>query len=76
MVFAFQIQVLCIQGFLTCRKHAERIILLVEMLQVKPILAFCTPISSNIYFCFTNLVYVIYGPKGLRLIKRTILWWV
>lgn len=28
------IQVLCIQGFLTCRKHAERIILLVEMLQV------------------------------------------
>ncbi|KAK6152987.1 hypothetical protein DH2020_012626 [Rehmannia glutinosa] len=26
-------QVLCIQGFLTCRKHAERIILLVEMLQ-------------------------------------------
>lgn len=27
-------QVLCIQGFLTCRKHAERIILLVEMLQV------------------------------------------
>jgi len=28
-------QVLCIQGFLTCRKHAERIILLVEMLQVR-----------------------------------------
>lgn len=28
------VQVLCIQGFLTCRKHAERIILLVEMLQV------------------------------------------
>jgi hypothetical protein len=28
------LQVLCIQGFLTCRKHAERIILLVEMLQV------------------------------------------
>ena len=28
------IQVLCIQGFLTCRKHAESIILLVEMLQV------------------------------------------
>ncbi|KAJ9704074.1 hypothetical protein PVL29_005383 [Vitis rotundifolia] len=27
-------KVLCIQGFLTCRKHAERIILLVEMLQV------------------------------------------
>ncbi|KAL4572706.1 hypothetical protein LXL04_019488 [Taraxacum kok-saghyz] len=26
-------KVLCIQGFLTCRKHAERIILLVEMLQ-------------------------------------------
>jgi phosphatidylinositol 4-kinase len=32
--FALQMQVLCIQGFLTCRKHAERIILLVEMLQV------------------------------------------
>lgn len=30
------LQVLCIQGFLTCRKHAERIILLVEMLQVDP----------------------------------------
>ncbi|EEF45158.1 phosphatidylinositol 4-kinase, putative [Ricinus communis] len=29
-------KVLCIQGFLTCRKHAERIILLVEMLQVTP----------------------------------------
>ncbi|KAL3584281.1 hypothetical protein D5086_015342 [Populus alba] len=28
-------KVLCIQGFLTCRKHAERIILLVEMLQVR-----------------------------------------
>ncbi|KAE9449835.1 hypothetical protein C3L33_18259, partial [Rhododendron williamsianum] len=28
-------KVLCIQGFLTCRKHAERIILLVEMLQLK-----------------------------------------
>ncbi|PKA54543.1 Phosphatidylinositol 4-kinase beta 1 [Apostasia shenzhenica] len=28
-------KVLCIQGFLTCRKHAEQIILLVEMLQVK-----------------------------------------
>ncbi|GFY91277.1 phosphatidylinositol 4-OH kinase beta1 [Actinidia rufa] len=27
-------KVLCIQGFLTCRKHAERVILLVEMLQV------------------------------------------
>ncbi|KAL5703788.1 1-phosphatidylinositol 4-kinase [Ranunculus cassubicifolius] len=27
-------KVLCIQGFLTCRKHAERIILLVEMMQV------------------------------------------
>ncbi|KAJ9564821.1 hypothetical protein OSB04_000787 [Centaurea solstitialis] len=27
------LQVLCIQGFLTCRKHADRIILLVEMLQ-------------------------------------------
>ncbi|XP_047330489.1 phosphatidylinositol 4-kinase beta 1 [Impatiens glandulifera] len=26
-------KVLCIQGFLTCRKHAERIILLVEMLE-------------------------------------------
>ncbi|KAL3528060.1 hypothetical protein ACH5RR_012716 [Cinchona calisaya] len=26
-------KVLCIQGFLTCRKHAERIILLVEMVQ-------------------------------------------
>ncbi|XP_008808468.2 phosphatidylinositol 4-kinase beta 1 isoform X2 [Phoenix dactylifera] len=26
-------KLLCIQGFLTCRKHAERIILLVEMLQ-------------------------------------------
>lgn len=26
-------KVLCIQGFLTCRKHAERIILLVEMMQ-------------------------------------------
>ncbi|KAL9233341.1 hypothetical protein vseg_008358 [Gypsophila vaccaria] len=26
-------KVLCIQGFLTCRKHAERIILLVDMLQ-------------------------------------------
>ncbi|KAK6922825.1 Phosphatidylinositol 3-/4-kinase, catalytic domain [Dillenia turbinata] len=26
-------KVLCIQGFLTCRKHAERIVLLVEMLQ-------------------------------------------
>ncbi|XP_052620227.1 phosphatidylinositol 4-kinase beta 1 isoform X1 [Lactuca sativa] len=26
-------KVLCIQGFLTCRKHAEQIILLVEMLQ-------------------------------------------
>jgi len=34
MVYARQMQVLCIQGFLTCRKHAERIILLVEMLQV------------------------------------------
>lgn len=30
----FVSQVLCIQGFLTCRKHAERIILLVEMMQV------------------------------------------
>ncbi|KAL8134220.1 hypothetical protein AgCh_009320 [Apium graveolens] len=29
-------KVLCIQGFLTCRKHAERVILLVEMLQVYP----------------------------------------
>ena len=28
-------QVLCIQGFLTCRKHAERILLLVEMMQVR-----------------------------------------
>ncbi|CAI5491560.1 unnamed protein product [Closterium sp. Naga37s-1] len=26
-------KVLCIQGFLTCRKHAERILLLVEMMQ-------------------------------------------
>jgi phosphatidylinositol 4-kinase len=25
-------QVLCIQGFLACRKHADRIILLVEMM--------------------------------------------
>lgn len=31
---ALVVQVLCIQGFLTCRKHAERIILLVEMMQV------------------------------------------
>ena len=34
IVLTSVIQVLCIQGFLTCRKHAERIILLVEMLQV------------------------------------------
>jgi len=27
------LQVLCIQGFLACRKHADRIILLVEMMQ-------------------------------------------
>lgn len=33
----FVVQVLCIQGFLTCRKHAERIILLVEMMQVNGI---------------------------------------
>lgn len=33
-IMSLVIQVLCIQGFLTCRKHAERIILLVEMLQV------------------------------------------
>ena len=26
-------QVLCIQGFLACRKHADRVILLVEMMQ-------------------------------------------
>lgn len=33
-VFAMQcLQVLCIQGFLACRKHADRIILLVEMMQ-------------------------------------------
>ncbi|KAL8159126.1 hypothetical protein V2J09_000663 [Rumex salicifolius] len=36
-------KVLCIQGFLTCRKHAERIILLVEMLQVE---------KSITYLCF------------------------
>lgn len=29
----FAVQVLCIQGFLACRKHADRIILLVEMMQ-------------------------------------------
>lgn len=28
------VQVLCIQGFLTCRKQSERILLLVEMMQV------------------------------------------
>lgn len=28
------VQYLCIEGFLTCRKNAERIILLVEMMQV------------------------------------------
>lgn len=27
------LQVLCIQGFLACRKHADRVILLVEMMQ-------------------------------------------
>ena len=27
------LQVLCIQGFLACRKHADRIVLLVEMMQ-------------------------------------------
>lgn len=26
-------QVLCIQGFLACRKHADRVLLLVEMMQ-------------------------------------------
>lgn len=26
-------QVLCIQGFLACRKHADRVVLLVEMMQ-------------------------------------------
>ena len=31
--FLFPLQVLCIQGFLACRKHADRIILLVEMMQ-------------------------------------------
>lgn len=33
-ISTLSLQVLCIQGFLTCRKHAERIILLVEMMQV------------------------------------------
>ena len=27
------LQVLCIQGFLACRKHADRVLLLVEMMQ-------------------------------------------
>lgn len=28
-------QRLCIHGFLACRKHAERIIVLIEMMQVR-----------------------------------------
>lgn len=43
-------QVLCIQGFLTCRKHAERIILLVEMLQV---------INSKHFLVETELLSII-----------------
>jgi hypothetical protein len=49
------IQVLCIQGFLTCRKHAERIILLVEMLQViwmlVPYVLWSSNMQSACVFC-------------------------
>jgi hypothetical protein len=31
----FSAQVLCIQGFLAARKHAEQILLLAEMMQVR-----------------------------------------
>jgi phosphatidylinositol kinase/protein kinase (PI-3 family) len=32
---------LCIHGFLACRKHAERIIVLIEMMQVRPSTSRC-----------------------------------
>lgn len=51
------LQVLCIQGFLTCRKHAERIILLVEMLQVDP--DYTVPIANFIcLICNTFVSHV------------------
>lgn len=49
--FHMCLQVLCIQGFLTCRKHAERIILLVEMLQVMQRDSFHTHSVVNILEC-------------------------
>lgn len=47
-------QVLCIQGFLTCRKHAERIILLVEMLQV---IKLCFQPLAMLPFQYAKLFY-------------------
>ena len=41
MTTACWAQVLCIQGFLAARKHAEQILLLAEMMQVRPSLLFC-----------------------------------
>ena len=37
---ALALQVLCIQGFLACRKHADRIILLVDMMSTSGCPAF------------------------------------
>ena len=48
LIFVLCIQVLCIQGFLTCRKHAERIILLVEMVQVKSSINF---LHCCLFYC-------------------------
>jgi len=63
------LQVLCIQGFLTCRKHAERIILLVEMLQVFSL--------SKGFGTFDVVAYLMahdYLPMYASTIKLNTLW--
>lgn len=73
------VQVLCIQGFLTCRKHAERIILLVEMLQVTLsemfyfrsfIFSLIVLLESDVLrFVFPN---VLMGPQRSKYLRSTV----
>jgi hypothetical protein len=62
MLICRVIQVLCIQGFLTCRKHAERIILLVEMLQViwmlVPYVLWSSNMQSACVFLYCHELYL------------------
>lgn len=54
---------LCIHGFLACRKHAERIIVLIEMMQVTP------PPSPACRWCLPRAC--LSAPAGWRLLGKT-----